>query len=924
MLPSAVVGRDRELAAVAEFLAGVEVGRAVLVIEGEAGIGKTTVWQAGVRQAAERGMTVLSSRPGASETRLTFVGLADLLSAVDAEVFDTLPPPQRRALDVALLRAEPDDPSPEQRVVSTAFLSVLRTLATRAPVVLAVDDLQWLDTPSRHVLEFALRRVETEPVGMLAAVRVDGERPAGVEGARRLRLGPLNLAELFEVIRTELGHTFPRPALVRIENASGGNPFFALELARAVLESDTPVQGSAPLPVPDDLTELIMRRVRRLPAAARRELLTAAALSQPTLDVLDRDAVGRAEEVGLVRTAGGRLVFAHPLIASAIYSSAPAERRREVHAELAGRVADREERARHLALAAAAPDEAVAAALFEAAGAARERGAPDAAIELVELSCALTPASQLDELQARRLELARYLNEAGDPEQARGVFEQIVAEASPGSVRAQALILLAFQVEWGEGGDAAARLCDQALDDVQGNREAQAEIHAQASRMSDHDLERKLFHARAALELTDGGSTPALRSLALLASAEATFHAGRGIDRAAFEQAAALELEAGESWPPLIHRLHHFSDERPSQRLLGTLSMYADDLVAAREEFERERRIASEHGDDVQLSRTLARLAIIELKAGRWDAAEANLDEMREILDRTGQQSGRCWHLTIAALLDAHTGRVDAARHHAGEALAMPEAADAWREGEARAALGFLELSLGSLDEARSQLDRVQELERQMRLAEPTLLRYHADHIETLIGLGELERAEAALEWLEQRGRSSGHAWPLATGARCRGLLAAAKADLDGAADGLARALVEQERLPVPFELGRTLLVQGQIHRRRNERRLAREALEKSIAVFDELGASLWADRARDELGRLGLRRGDRHALTPTEEKIAGLAATGLTNRLIAERLYLSPKTVEANLSRVYRKLGIHSRAELGARMAGRESLTKT
>ena len=164
----------------------------------------------------------------------------------------------------------------------------------------------------------------------------------------------------------------------------------------------------------------------------------------------------------------------------------------------------------------------------------------------------------------------------------------------------------------------------------------------------------------------------------------------------------------------------------------------------------------------------------------------------------------------------------------------------------------------------------------------------------------------------------------MATGARCRGLVCSARGDLDGAAESLESALVEHERLPIPFELGRTLLVTGQVHRRRNERRLAKDALTRSVTVFEELGSPLWAEKARAEIRRLGLRKGAPDELTPTEQTVASLAASGLRNREIAERIFVSPKTVEANLSRVYRKLGIHSRAELGARMAERERLTNT
>jgi len=313
-----VVGRDAEL----------------VVVEGEPGIGKTTVWQAAVRRAEERETRVLASRPGASEARLTFVGLTDLLSGVGDEVLDELPAPQRRALDVALLRADPEDVSSDQRVVATAFMSVLRTLSSSVPVVVAIDDLQWLDTPSWAVLEFALRRLETEPVGVVSAVRLErggsAQRSLGrlapQNRVRRVRLGPLNLAALHEILRAELGCTFPRPTLVRIERASSGNPFFALELARAILERGEPVVGSAALPVPENLVELLERRLRRLSAASRQALLVASALTQQTLELVDRDAVALAEDAGVVRVdERGRIAFTHPLLAShSSSSSSPA------------------------------------------------------------------------------------------------------------------------------------------------------------------------------------------------------------------------------------------------------------------------------------------------------------------------------------------------------------------------------------------------------------------------------------------------------------------------------------------------------------------------------------------------------------------------------------------------------------------------
>jgi len=281
--------------------------------------------------------------------------------------------------------------------------------------------------------------------------------------------------------------------------------------------------------------------------------------------------------------------------------------------------------------------------------------------------------------------------------------------------------------------------------------------------------------------------------------------------------------------------------------------------------------------------------------------------------------------LATKASLDALRGRVDEARAAGEEALGLSVAAGAlWGVAECHAALGFLELSLGGLHAARHHFDRAAEINDSIGPEEPRLLRYHADLTETLVALGDLDRAETVLLCLERSGKAAGSAWAAATGARCRGLLCSARGDLDGAVRSFEEAVVAHERLPIPFELGRTLLGKGQIHRRRNERRLAKDALGRSLTIFEELGTPLWVERAQAEMRRLGLRRGAPDELTPSEETVASLAASGLTNREIAERAFVSPKTVEANLSRVYRKLGIHSRAELGALMAERGRLTKT
>ncbi len=928
----AVVGRDQELAAAEVFLETVRDRSATLVIEGTAGIGKTTLWQETVERARARGMRVLASRPALSEARLSYAGLLDVLDGVDGEVFARLPAPQRRALDVALLRADADAPSTDQRSIATGFLAVIRTLSLSGPVLLAVDDVQWLDVPTWRVLEFAMRRLEPERIGLLAAARVDADAPDRFQQGhalprdrvQRLSLGPLALAALHEILRAELGHSFARPTLVRIERASGGNPFFALELARVIIESGDPAVAPAAPTLTGDLVELVSRRLRRLPASARRALLVASALSQPTVEMLDRRAIARARDAGVVRVdERGRVTFTHPLLASAVYGSAPAERLRALHRELAGRVAGSEERARHLALAADGPEEAVAAALVAAAQAARERGAPDAAIELVELACERTPPGS-DALLERRLELGRSLAGAGDPRRAKRVLLEL-ADATPAAIRARALLLLGFLSEWADGSEAATVLCERALAAAGDDTALRAEIHAAASRICDHDAERKTAHAREAMALTRKGTTsPRLRAYALLAFAEAEFKAGRGLRQDVFDEAAGLESLERPPGAPTADRVvfarHLYSDVRPSDRLLGILRLYADELDPARALLERERQTSIEHGDDAQLSRTLARLATIELRAGRWTIADQLLREAQSVVARTEERVVAHRVLTLRAELEALRGGLAAARASAAEALEV--AADAgwpWELATSLAARGFVALTAGDVAAARDDFDRVDERYRRCGLGEPSLFRHQADHVEALVAAGDAGRAAEPLERFAEQAARTGRPWALAAAARSRALVRSAEGDLDGALAAIDAALPHHERLPVPFELARTLMVKGQLHRRRKEKRLARDALAGSLGILERLGASVWAERARGELDRVGLQRRRPDELTSTQEQVASFAATGLTNRVIAERAFLSPKTVEANLARVYEKLGIHSRAELGRAMAQRE-----
>ncbi len=900
-----IVGRESEIAVVERFLGG-DRGTGALAISGEPGIGKTTVWTDAVRRAREGGAAMLVARPAESEARLSFAGLADLLSLVAAEPFAGLPVPQRKALDVALLRADAARP-PDRRLVGTALLSIVRALAADREVVLAVDDVHWLDPPSANALEFAFRRLAGEPVRMIVSFR-RGAEPAGLLGGsegrvERLKLGPLSLASLHRILAQELGRTFPRPTLVRIARASAGNPLYALEIARLLVQ-DEGRRGAETLPVPEDLLTLVAERAAGLPTRTRGALLRAAALARPDVSLVEERALAPAEEAGLVRIgADGRVEFAHPLYASAVYSSAPLSRRRETHRLLAEAVTDPEERARHLALASDRPDEEAAKAVEAAAHQARMRGAPDTAAELTELALRLTPADGA-EAGERRLDLAEHLELAGDYRRAAQLLEELGQELEPGDLRARALLTLAEIDFWRKGESVAVALAEEALGSAR-DPVVQARCHAAIALYGGTvDLPKAAAAARAALALLEPvpDADPGLLAMALTARVRADLFLGEGFDREAAERALALEDAA----PPT-------SVDTRAVFKLGQWLRYVDDLDGARARLVQAEQAARDEGDESSLANIFLNRVVVECWAGEWEAAAEFAERMTEAFDQRGVESEGVspWR----AYVDAHAGRAEAVRTAAARVRPRePIVKMIWNR-----CLGLAELAVGDNEAADRHLSAaLVELDR-VNFREPAVWRVDGDAVEAALAVGDLPRAEALAARLEKRAVRSSVPWSLAVSERCRGLVLAARGEVAEAGPALDRALAAHERCPVPFERARTLLVRGQVARRLKQKREARAALEEALAIFRRLGADPWADRAEAELARVAVRRAPRD-LSATELRIAQLAAAGLTNRVIAAEVFVTQKAVEANLARAYRKLGIRSRAQLARALDARDS----
>ncbi|HEY2575927.1 MAG TPA: LuxR C-terminal-related transcriptional regulator [Streptosporangiaceae bacterium] len=897
----------------------------VLVIEGEPGIGKTTLWTEATRWAREAGWDVLSCRPAPSDAGLPHLGLADLLRSVPEEDFAGLPRPQRRPLAVALLREEAGEGDLEPRSVGTGLTALLAVLAGRRPQMLAVDDAQWLDAASARSLAFALRRLDDRPLRLLAAVRIEPPPEGGAaeppqrSGAfamiessldrraiERLPVGPLSVAATHQMFRQVLGVSFARPVLVRIHRAAGGNPFYALEIAREMHRLGVPPPGE-PLPIPDDARDLALVRLRRLPPATRDALARVAAMSRPSTASLDLGALAPAEQAGIVRVRkGGWIEFTHPLYGSALYSSLPESARRALHSDLAAVAGSLEERARHLALGADGPDETTAGVLDRAAETAAARGAADVAVELKELACQLTSANDSQGTVRRSLGLANLRYFAGDPTGARRELEKSLHTLPPSQERAEVLLQLG-SVLWTQGdSDEGMVLLSQALGEAETGA-LRARIHTRISALHD-DCDVSVEHGEAALALLDPGTDPLLYSFALHNVALFRLYAGHGADHDAITEGMRLQ-ERATSWE------------------LSTVPAYwarnMDDFATARQRFEDLLRVFGERGDEASSSGVLTHLAMVEAMTGRMDRARALAADALDLAEQTEQETYLHMALWAQAGVCARSGALDEARAVAGQLLRRLEAhPDIVLEGMARAVLGMVALSAGDLAEADRQFSLADEVEELHHSREPATSRFQADHVEAVIGLGDLTRAGELVRRLEARAVALPRPWILTVSARCRGLLNAAAGHLDEALADYQRALAAHAALDMPAEHGRTLLALGRLHRRRNERQRAQAVLTEAAAVFQGGGALDWAAVAADELRRARGRRGSPQRLTPTERHIAELASAGLRNHEIAAKLFVSPKTVEANLSRVYAKLGIRSRAELAGRLAAPDPLS--
>jgi DNA-binding CsgD family transcriptional regulator len=913
------VGRERERSTLDGCLRDAAERTVVVAISGEAGIGKSTLLAATEATAASKGFRVLSCRPVPAESVLSFAALGDLLVGVTDEDLHALPTPQREALEVALLRVAPAVPI-DPRSIGTGLLSLLRCMAAAQPIAVVVDDSAWIDRPTAAALVFALRRLDSEPVAALIACRSEDGAPldaldADLGSARRLvevDLGPLSFSAIYHAILERTGLEFPRPILQRIFEASGGNPLFAIELARALAEHGGRPGPGQPLPVPDRLLTLIEDRIAQLPAAWIPTLASIALLPDPRVDVLCAavgpvagEAVAGSTDRGIldVDPEDGRVRFRHPLLGEVALASTSTQQRRELHGRLAPHVADTGQRARHLALAAEGPDAVVAASLDDAATEATARGAPHVAAQHLALAIQLTPGGDRPALATRHLAQAEAALRSGDTGDARAGVQQVLALAPSGATRARALELDARILHVTGTSAEAAACCDEALSNTDGDAALTAQVHATRALVEYDDLQAAQYHARAALDLlsTLRDPDPAVHVQAILAIAQVEVDLGRPIPMDLVEVGLSVERRAPAA--------------RVSDRLGAALGAWLKThgrLDEARLWLERTLAAAIEEGDESSMPYALSHLPQLELWSGRWADAESRALEHLEVAQRTAQAGERRQAVYNLALVRAHLGQLDEAEQLVVDGLA--QWSDAWSVMTLSTVHGFIELSRGRYAEAVMHLDRSAVISDQIGVV--TRMRWRVDHAEALVGHGDLDRALHEARSLQAFATDVDHRVLAAGGLRVEARAAAARQDLDDARRLLDAAQAHYRDGDDPFERARTHLALGQVLRRRGERGAAREQLAAAEAAFGALPAPVWAARAAEEAARLPTSRAKRTeqtGLTTSESRIAELVAQGHTNQEVAQELFVSPKTVEATLTRIYMKLGIRSRTQLAA-----------
>lgn len=885
-----LLGRDEEQRDLDRLLASARSGRSgILVLSGEAGIGKSALLDAAERLAA--GMRVLRARGVEAEGEVPFGGLLELLRPA-LRALDRVPRPQAAALESAL--ALRPGGGHDRFAVGAATLSLLAASADDVPLLVLVDDAQWLDGASGEALLFAFRRLVADPIAVIVAVRAD--EPSFVDGTDL----PIRTVDgISREAATELLPRQPVELVDRLHAATAGNPLALLELDDAALAT-LPAVG--PVPVSTHVGSAFLRRSSGLSPAARGDLLLVAASDTGDLALLARAgvtvaALEEAERAGLIALVAGSARFTHPLARSAVYAAAAADERRAAHRALAEALPDRDadRRAWHLAVAATGVDARAAAALAQAAQRARSRSAFSVASAAFERAGLLEPDEERRGLLLYEGADAAWLG--GRPDRARSLLDE--ADRSAPGPRTDAL-----------RGQIATRV-GPVMDGF-------ALLVSAAERSAPREAVRMLAEAADAC-FYSGATGPMLDvadRLEQLAEAD-----GDAAFYATVVRGAGLVLAGRDGTPQLRRAVDLYAKAPPDDdpRTIAWASfgpLFLREAKAGRDLIEAAIAAAREHAAVGVLPRLLNRLARDEAATDRWHDAEADFDETIRLARESGQRTELAAALAGLAWLEARQGREEACRAHAEEARELARAAGVgFYELWTHTALGELELGLGRPAQAIEELEAHEARAAELALDDVDMSTA-PELADAYLRVGRDDEAAAAVQRYANAATAKGQPWARARAERSLGLLAA-----DGFESNFENALALHAETPDTFETARTRLAYGARLRRARRRVRARAELEAALDAFERLGPSPWAEAARAELAATGVtaRRRDpstRGDLTPQELQIALLLASGKTTREAAAALFLSPKTIEYHLRSVYRKLGVNSRSALADALA--------
>jgi DNA-binding CsgD family transcriptional regulator len=932
------VGRADLLAAVeAQLAAGGSV-----VLTGSSGIGKTAVVDAVGALAAARGERVLRLAGAETERWISDAGLADLLSQVPMEFVADLPEPQRAVVNAVLLRQRPGGGGSRARLGRRlAWQALLERCAERGPVLILIDDAHWLDAASADVIAYAARRIGGRKVRAVVAERWP-EQPDGArwseqhDGVRtelhraaslapgpvaEMVVGPLEADDIAELLEL---YALPARAASKLHADSGGNPFLALALGGAF--ADRISVPWRPPPLPQRIHALLRDRIGALPADVRETLLIAALATRPTVELLLRAGRTEAEQhiriaaaAGLLVTDGSLVRFTPPAVGTVAAELTTAAHRSTVHTALSTVVTDAVERTRHRALASADPDAEVARSIVTAAEDARRRGARGLAAELYLLAADRTPP----ELATERLEWLVAAAEVG----AAGSRAEIVNRAAEAVIAADSLPSHRVRVRIALidlSGQALAEMDETfaaAVEDADGDPALMAPLLFRLAwqALIDGNPVRGEAEADKAVSLAHSVGDVTTEAMSLALKAQISRVLGRRDYTASLQAALALPQPALDGWLHLTPRY-----------LAARFAVFDDRLEEARAELFRMLALV-ERGGGEELVGVLRSLAEVSAQAGRCRDALDFAGRAIRVAQEAGLSPGPAWY--TGAVVELAAGSIPRAAAYAERGRrASEQERDAIHLGRSLHALGQVRLRSGDARGGVDTLRRVRDLEHAQGIVEPLVLRWHSDLASGLVAIGELVEAAETIE--AARAAIANHTHNTGVSAqldRAESLLRAERGEVESAVHLLTGAARRFDLLGQPIEQGHTLLVLGQVERRRRRYAAARSAVGEALAVFTRVGAKPWAEQASRTLARVdGLpsenqaayrERTDQAAgaaaaaLTITEARIATMVREGASNREIAARMFLSVKTVEATLTRIYRKLGVRSRTQLSSRL---------